>query len=166
MKKLSILILTFILLFSISFQVKGDARGVKMDFIQTTEDAMIQKLHADIPELEVKGFPDKPESYNFIHPKGTILLHYQGYQSGDSKSTNKINQEESNIIGITLMTRSLRGNGGAYSYIQKIKESLVGYKPLGSSKVYCIKGGFSNYEAGVWTYALSFGFKATFIEEV
>lgn len=165
MKKLSIFII-FFLIFSISF-LKGDTRSGKMDFIQTVENAMIQKMKTDIPELKVEGFPEKPDTYNFIHPKGVILVHYQGYQSSETKSTNKINQEETNTFNIVLMTRSLRGNGGAYSFIERIKKSIVGFKPhVGASKIYSIKGGFTDQTAGVWTYAFSFGFKAIFTEEV
>lgn len=79
---------------------------------------------------------------------------------------NKINQEEANVFGITLITRSLHGNGGAYEYIQIIKESLVGLQPAGCGKVYCISGRFQSQEAGVWVYSLNFGVKTNFIEEV
>lgn len=46
--------------------------------IRDIEDKIIEKLKEEIPELLVRGFPDKPSEFLLLHPIGAILIHYQG----------------------------------------------------------------------------------------
>ena len=40
--------------------------------------ALRDHLQAALPGYEVALFPDHPDSYRFIHPRGAVLIGYQG----------------------------------------------------------------------------------------
>jgi hypothetical protein len=46
--------------------------------ISQIEQKIIERLKEKIKDLHIEGFPDKPQQFSLIHPKGAILVHYQG----------------------------------------------------------------------------------------
>ena len=39
-------------------------------------------LQEQLPDAEVRLFPDNPATYRFIHPRGAVLVGYQGSKFG------------------------------------------------------------------------------------
>ena len=90
--------------------------------IREIENSIISKLKQNFPEVLVEGFPDKPSEFILLHPVGALLVHYQGSNYSQSNAISFISQENKKEFSITVVTRSLRGNEGAYEFIDK--ESL------------------------------------------
>lgn len=134
--------------------------------INKVENKIIEKLKEEISDLHIEGFPDKPQNFNLIHPKGAILVHYQGGNYSPSKSSSSIVQEKKLEFVLTIITRNLRSNEGAYTYLDKVKETLTGHKIEGCSKMYPIKENFLAEDAGLWQYSISFSLTTQNIERM
>lgn len=124
--------------------------------IREIENEIIEKLKSEFPELHIEGFPDKPEEFILLHPIGTLLVHYQGSNYSTSEAFGCITQENKKEFSITVVTRNLRGNNGAYEYIDKVKQILTGFKADECSQLYPIKDNFISENGGIWQYAVNF----------
>ncbi len=124
--------------------------------INTIEKDIISKLQASITDLKIEGFPDKPEDYKLLHPKGAILVHFQGGSYGVPEENVLLQQTVSLDFGLTLLIKGLRDKNGAYSYIDNIISALTGFTPTGCNKMYLTKVDFLAEENGLWQYAFSF----------
>ena len=124
--------------------------------INKTENQIIQKLKENILELHIEGFPEKPSEFRLTHPKGAILVHYQGGSYSDTKGLGYIVQDKKLEFSVTVVTRNLRSHIGAYSYLDKVRELLTGFKPDNCSKMQPIKEEFLSETNGIWQYAINF----------
>lgn len=124
--------------------------------IRTIENAIISKLKTSFPEVNVEGFPDKPSEFILLHPTGALLVHYQGSNYSNSEAFGSITQENKKEFSITIVTRNLRSNNGAYEYIDKVKAVLSGYKIDGCSQLMPSKDNFISENSGIWQYAINF----------
>jgi len=120
------------------------------------ENAIIEKLKSEIPNFLIEGFPDKPSEFILIHPIGAILVHYQGSNYSNSQSIGYINQENKKEFAITVVTRDLRSNNGAYKMLDKVRSILTGFQIPGCSKLTPTKDGFISEKAGIWQYGINF----------
>jgi hypothetical protein len=103
--------------------------------IKNIENQILTRIKQEIPELHVEGFPDKPAEFRLVHPKGAILVHYQGGSYSVSKSLGYICQDKKLEFSVTVITRNLRDWQGAYFYIDKVREILTGYRPENCTKM-------------------------------
>lgn len=124
--------------------------------IEQTEASIIGILKQNFPELHVEGFPEKPSEFRLLHPKGAILIHYQGGNYTESKSINFIYQEKKLEFSITIIAKHLRTHTGAYEYLDKTRELLTGFKPENCTKMYPIKEEFIGEDGGIWQYSINF----------
>ena len=53
--------------------------------IEAIEVQIVARLKSKITDLFIDSFPEKPQEYTFTHPKGAILVHYQGGNYGNSQ---------------------------------------------------------------------------------
>ena len=102
--------------------------------IRDIENSIIEKLKTSFPEVLVQGFPDKPAEFILLHPIGALLVHYQGSNYTSTNALGFISQDNKKEFSITVVTRNLRFNAGAYEYIDKVKAVLTGFEPDGCSK--------------------------------
>lgn len=133
--------------------------------ISQIEQKIIERLKEKIKDLHIEGFPDKPQQFSLIHPKGAILVHYQGANYSQTNSTSSIFQDKKLEFALTVITRNLRNNDGAYEYLDKVRGILTGYKIDGCSKMHPTKENFLSEDAGIWQYSINFELTATNIEE-
>ena len=124
--------------------------------INQIENSIIEKLKENITEFHIEGFPDKPSEFSFIHPKGAILVHYQGGNYSDSKSLDTIFQLKKLEFSITLIVRHLRTHEGAYDCLDKTRSILTGFKPPNCTKMLAIKEEFISENNGIWQYSINF----------
>ena len=124
--------------------------------IRDIEDKIIEKLKEKIPELLVRGFPDKPSEFILLHPIGAILIHYQGGNYSTTQSLGFINQVKTAEFSITIVTRNLRSNAGAYELLDKVRSILSGFEIDGCSELTPTKENFISENKGVWQYAINF----------
>lgn len=133
--------------------------------IETLENKIIEKLKSKLTDLLVDAFPEKPQDFVFTHPKGAVLVHYQGGNYGNAESVGAIFQNKKMEFAITLVTRSLRTkNSGAYELLDKVKSILTGFQIDGCSKMSPTKEGFLSENNGIWQYTINFELTTPSIE--
>jgi len=132
--------------------------------IETIENKIIEKLKSKLTDLLIESFPEKPQEFIFTHPKGAILIHYQGGSYGSSQSVDVIFQQKKMEFALTVVTRNLKTNSGAYSLLEEIKSILTGFKIDGCSKMYPVKEGFLVENNGIWQYTINFELTTPSIE--
>ncbi len=133
--------------------------------IKEIENSIIQKLQEAFPEILVEGFPDKPSEFILLHYKGALLVHYQGSNYSNSDALGFISQENKKEFSITVVTRNLRTNDGAYTYLDKVKSVLTGFAPEGCSKLMPSKDFFISENNGIWQYGINFTLTTPNIQE-
>lgn len=124
--------------------------------IRQIEDSIIEKLKKEFPEVKVEGFPDKPSEFILLHPIGALLVHYQGSNYTASQALSFITQDNKKEFSVTIITRNLRSNNGAYEYLDKVKSVLTGFKIDECSQLMPTKDNFISENGGIWQYALNF----------
>lgn len=133
--------------------------------IEALENKIIEKLKGKLTDLLVDAFPEKPQDFVFTHPKGAVLVHYQGGSYGNIECVGAVFQNKKMEFAITLVTRSLRTkNSGAYELLDEVKSILTGFQIDGCSKMHPTKEGFLSESNGVWQYSINFEFTTPSIE--
>lgn len=134
--------------------------------IREIENLIIQCLKEKFPEFLVQGFPEKPQEFILLHPVGAILVHYRGGNYSNSNSIFIISQERGLNFAITIVTRNLRNNNGAYETLDRVKQVLCGYKIPECTKLTPNKEGFISETNGIWQYEIIFTLSTPSIEEM
>lgn len=134
--------------------------------INNIENSIIERLKAKIPELHIEGFPEKPAEFKLVHPKGAILVHYQGGIYSDQKALAVIVQEKKYEFSITVVMRHLRTHEGAYGYLDRVRNILTGFKPEGGSKMIPVKDEFIGEDNGIWQYSINFTTVIPVLEDI
>lgn len=133
--------------------------------IEEIENKIVENLKGKLTDLLVDSFPEKPQDFVFTHPKGAVLVHYQGGNYGNIESTDIVFQDKKMEYAITIVTRSLRTrNSGAYAILEQVKSILTGFRIDGCSKMYPTKEGFLSENNGIWQYTINFEFTTPSIE--
>ena len=133
--------------------------------IREIENNIIEKLKDTFPNILVQGFPDKPSEFLLLHSIGALLVHYQGSTYSNTDALGFISQENKKEFSITVVTRNLRTNDGAYTYLDKVKSVLTGFEPEGCSKLMPIKDFFISENNGIWQYGINFTLTTPNIQE-
>lgn len=129
------------------------------------ENTIIDKLKTDFPEVLVEGFPDKPSEFILLHSIGALLVHYQGSNYSTSESLGYIVQDNKKEFSITIVTRNLRANQGAYEYLDKVKAVLTGFRVDDCTKLMPTKDFFISENGGIWQYGINFTLTTTNIQD-
>lgn len=124
--------------------------------IRTIENSIIETLKQNFPELLVQGFPDKPSEFRLLHPTGALLIHYQGSNYTNTQALGFVTQENKKEFSVTVITRNLRANNGAYEFIDRVKETLSGFKIDECTSLLPTKDYFISENAGIWQYGINF----------
>lgn len=133
--------------------------------IRAIENSIINKLKTDFPEVLVEGFPDKPSEFILLHSIGALLVHYQGSNYTNSESLGYIVQDNKKEFSITIVTRNLRANQGAYEYLDKVKAALTGFRVDECTKLMPTKDFFISENGGIWQYGINFTLTTTNIQD-
>lgn len=124
--------------------------------IKDIEDQILTKLQAELPEILIRSFPEKPSEFILLHPLGAILIHYQGANYSSTKSLGFVNQVKTAEFSITIVTRNLRSNSGAYELLDSVRAILTGFQIKDCSELVPIKESFISETAGIWQYSINF----------
>lgn len=124
--------------------------------ITTLETAIVNKLKQALPDLLIEAYPDHPSSFKMIHPKGAVLVHYSGSKFLPSLFEEVIVQERKVSYDLIILNRSLRGNGGIYDTMDKVREALTGFQTEDTTKFYPLEEEFILEENGLWQYGMRF----------
>ena len=134
--------------------------------IRDIENSIIERLKENFPEFLTQGFPEKPQEFILLHPVGAILVHYMGGNYTNTDALSFITQERKLEFAITIVTRNLRNNNGAYETLDKVKRILCGYKILGCTKLTPTKEGFLSETNGIWQYEIRFTLSTPSVEDM
>ena len=132
--------------------------------IREIENSIIQQLKTNFPEVLVQGFPDKPSEFTLLHPTGALLVHYQGSNYTLTEALGFVTQENKKEFSVTIVTRNLRSNNGAYEYIDKVKATLSGFSIDECTSLLPTKDFFISENKGIWQYGINFTLKTQNIQ--
>lgn len=127
-----------------------------MAILDILDDIIIQ-LKNNITDLQIEMFPDKPQEYRLIHPKGAILVSFNSSDYTKLNSFDYFQQVETLQIGLILILRGVRNTDGSYAYLDKIESVLSGFEPSGCTKMYPIRKSFLIQDEGIWQHSFIFG---------
>jgi hypothetical protein len=133
--------------------------------IRQIENSIIDKLKTEFHEVLVEGFPDKPSEFILLHSIGALLVHYQGSNYSNSAALGYIVQDNKKEFSITIVTRNLRANQGAYEYLDKVKSILTGFQVDECTKLMPTKDFFISENGGIWQYGINFTLTTTNIQD-
>ena len=134
--------------------------------IRNIENAIIERLQTSFPEILVDGFPDKPSEFILLHPIGALLVHYQGSNYTTTQALGFVTQVNQKEFSITIVTRNLRNNNGAYEYLDKVKAELSGFQIDECTSLIPIKDFFISENKGIWQYGINFTLKTQNIQTI
>lgn len=117
-------------------------------------------------DLAVEEFPDRPEDYSLLHPLGAVLVRYKGSLYGATLDTGVTVQERKPVIELTLLTRSLNGEGGAVLLLETLRRAVAGWQPPAFDKCAIVRDEFLDQQGGLWRHALDFATKTLAIEDL
>ena len=133
--------------------------------IEATEDAIVERLKEQMPELEVKPFPDDPANYQLIHPLGALLVRFLGESLTEPRASGTISQTEKMEFETVVVSRNLRTHQGVYAYIGQVKAALTGKFDLSLPRAYLVGVRFLSVSNGVWQYSVICAFNSIHEEE-
>ena len=134
--------------------------------IRTVENAIIEKLKLSFPEILVEGFPDKPSEFILLHQIGALLVHYQGSNYTSTQALGFVTQVNQKEFSVTIVTRNLRNNNGAYEYLDNVKAVLSGFQIDECTSLIPTKDYFISENKGIWQCGINFTLKTQNIQEL
>jgi len=109
----------------------------------------------------VEPFPDNPDSYKFMHPKGAVLVVNKGSRYSPPETMGKAIQDRKLVFELTVMARNLRKHQGVYAVTDDLALGLAGWKAPGSIfGAVLVSDGFVDRNASVWTWKLELEVRA------
>lgn len=108
-------------------------------------------------ELAIEYFPEQPATYRLNHPTGSILISYSRSNFLVNDAVDATLMQRELTIPLTLVFRKLHGEFGVITYLDKIRETLTGFKPPHCEQsLKPISESFLAQNMGIWQYALDF----------
>lgn len=137
--------------------------------IDAIEQAVIQRLREQLPDVEVESFPEEPDKYRLTHANGALLVSYRGSRYGDAPRTldSTVGAGRQVRIAVTVIARSLKPRPtqyGIYQLLEGARLALSGQRPAGCGPLYPVEDGFVNYLRGEWQFEVIFEGAAVAVE--
>jgi len=122
--------------------------------INETKALIKDKLRGEIPELSVEFAPDEPSNYKVKHPKGSILIAFNGSSFSEPIG---IQQTAVMNIEIVLCLRNEYNAEQGNELIDLVRSVLTcdNFRIRGF-RMWCSNIAVDGEDAGVWYYTLSF----------
>lgn len=116
--------------------------------------AVRDHLREQLAGYSVELFPDKPAQYRFMHPKGAVLVGYQGSRFGKLEDTGRIAQQRDLTLHLTVFGRGVHHDGAALDLLDALRLAVVGYRPPDCLPCHLISEQFLAEDGGAWQYQL------------
>ena len=116
--------------------------------------ALRAHLQAALPAYEVALFPDHPDGYRFIHPKGAVLIGYQGSKFTKLEALGMIAQQRDVTLSLTIMGVGWHSDEGTLAILDEVRLAIVGSRPPNCQMCHLIHEQFLSEDAGAWQYEL------------
>jgi hypothetical protein len=115
--------------------------------------SIIEKLRNDITDFEVMPFPNKPQDFVLTHPKGALLVAFDGLNFSEPATTQ---QFFTLTINITLCFNSTIDSESMLNDIDRVRQALTNEYYAYGSKFYCVSIMPLGEEDNIWYYKLKF----------
>lgn len=125
-----------------------------MSATQPILESVRQRLQKALPDVAVELFPDKPEGYRFMHPKGAVLVAFQTSRFKKLEDIGFVVQERQLVLYFTVFSRSLHGESGGLYLLDALRLALAGFSPADGSPCHLLDDGFLNESSGTWQHYL------------
>ena len=135
------------------------------------ESAIASQLETSLKDSGVKteAFPDTPQSNPRVTPKGRVMVGYQG-STFDTTAEEPLSLWMEMSFGIVVQVANIRSHTGALPILDKIRESLTGFRPVGgTSRAMRPKSeAFDDYDekTGIWYYQAVYVFGIPYPSEI
>ena len=117
-------------------------------------DALRRHLQTALPAYAVELFPDNPAAYRFIHPKGAVLVGYQGSRFTRIEGLGSIAQQRDITLHLTVFARGLNHDGAALDLLDALRLAVTGYTPPDCLPCHLVSEAFLGEDGGAWQYEL------------
>jgi len=150
-----------------------DIEYVQAVIVQRLKDS--GELYAPLTQVEIAGFPDKPEVYRLTHPVGAVLVFYAGSTYTAHPTTiDEVRQEREMKWTLSIVARDLGWayggppsgpSPGAYGIVEVCRYALAGFQITGFTKMVPRDDRFvrRDAEGGVWYYELDLCHRSTVV---
>ena len=129
------------------------------------ETSLLARIRQGLPALAVEPFPDKPADYKLLHPKGAVLVRYNGSSYGATQSTDVVYQDRLVEWDLAIVTKSLvKGKSAVYPIMDVLRTLLTGYRLPDCGKLFPTNEEFVSEKNGIWQYSMLFSAVALNIE--
>ena len=115
---------------------------------------VVARIQQQMPDIEVRLFPDDPAKYSFTHPKGAVLVGYQGGSFERPHDIEAVVQQRNLTLHLTLFGRGLHNESGTLPLLDRLRLALTGHKPPDCNKIHLLSESFLSEAGGVWQYEL------------
>ncbi len=144
-----------------------------MSRIQTIEDAIVARLKlaftlplAVAPAIEVRAWPDKPDSFRMQHPVATALVMYAGGKL-TAADVSAAAHEQKLTFRIALLARNLRDHSGMYQLTETARLSLMAFTPPhATGPMLPETEDFQDYDEGVWNFTLTVSCSTVYVVDL
>lgn len=116
--------------------------------------ALRDHLQTALPDYAVELFPDNPATYRFIHPKGAVLVGYQGSRFSRPDGLGMIGQQRDITLHLTVFGRGLHHDGAALDLLDALRLAVTGYAPPHCLPCHLLSEAFLSEDGGAWQYEL------------
>jgi hypothetical protein len=113
-------------------------------FVHEIVENVTTRLKAHITGLEVTGFPDKPGDYRLRHPRGALLVHYEGSDADGPRRPR---------IAVRAVARF---EGDALLILEAARLIITGWQIVGCTRFEYAGDGFVEEKQGIWEYDIVF----------
>lgn len=129
--------------------------------------AVVARLASEMPGWHADHFPDAPGRFQWAQRDRSLLVSYEGSTFGaDPQSLAPEALDRTAQLGVTVLTRSLRGGYGMASALELVRRALFGWAPterddgvdvpFGWSRLVAIADQFVSEENGCWRFVVTF----------
>ena len=127
------------------------------------EAALIAQI--ELLEIAALPYPEQPKNYYPENEPGDVLVRYEGrkiLERDIAGQTNKVKL----FAEVVIVTREVRGENGAYSWLQQIYKALEGFTLDGAASPLNLEAeSFMDENDGLWQYGQKWSIMAyEFIE--
>lgn len=121
--------------------------------IEQIEDAIVARLREELSgSVKVEHFPADPAKFDFANLPAAALVHYVGSKYASREGPAKTDQRRRPEFAVVLLTKSLRGQGGAYHHLEDIRLALQGDSFAGAGPAEIVRDELQSEQDGVWRW--------------
>src|SRR6187402_1615009 len=127
--------------------------------IERLTSAVVARLEQECEGLTAEHFPDAPDRFAWTKKEKSLLVSFEGgTYASESNSIDPYSMDRALELGVTVITRGLRGKLGMADALELVRKSLFGWEPtengvvLGWARLLPTAERFVGEDQGVWRF--------------